>query len=509
MRRKGLHIALFVLTVLLLAFPAVQQYAKLFKFTPLYGVTMTAEQPKFSFSSFMKGEFQQQEDQYLSENIGFREPFVRCYNQLCWSLFRKVQNKTIYVNDDNWIFNDYTVRHYYRQSVYDYFSDNEAGMNKMQRDAIMLYQLQSLLEEYGVSFFVCLAPGKDVVFGEHVPEVKGFNRPPGILAIDYFPPLFDSLGINYINFSQYYLDIKDTVSYPLYLKSSSHWSNLAAVYAADTLFRYIENLSGLNMHNLSFSELYLDKTHFLDSDLEDVMNLMWPIESGMNYYTHVTIDDDSTAVKPKLFTIGDSYFKGFHYNLEMNRLFESYHFWYYANSILYDPLHDNVKQADVLRELLSSDVVMLMYSPVNLYDLNREFLTNALFSFYYEDGTAEATLEAIRQSDENLTESDARYLLYNAPGYYLPEFKEAKVASRRNSRLEKVLSETRDPWRVRFRREIMNDPNWLKSEKEKAEKWHITIDEAIERDIDWIQERLSDEPLGLDVRPEGVIGVVQ
>ena len=132
-----------------------------------------------------------------------------------------------------------------------------------------------------------------------------------------------------------------------------------------------------------------------------------------------------------------------------------------------------------------------------------------MFSFYYEDGTLEASLEAVRQSDENLTESDARYLLYNAPGYYLPEFKEAKVASRRNSRLEKVLSETRDPWRVRFRREIMNDPNWLKSEKEKAEKWHITIDEAIERDIDWIQERLSDEPLGLDVRPEGVIGVVQ
>ena len=94
--------------------------------------------------------------------------------------------------------------------------------------------------------------------------------------------------------------------------------------------------------------------------------------------------------------------------------------------------------------------------------------------------------------------------------------RKTKIAKLRSAMLlqkreafEKVLSETKDPWRVRFRREIMNDPNWLKSEKEKAEKWHITIDEAIERDIDWIQERLSDEPLGLDVRPEGVIGVVQ
>ncbi|MBQ3710671.1 MAG: hypothetical protein II887_08205 [Bacteroidales bacterium] len=508
MRHKWLYIVLFVLTVMLLAFPAVQQHAKLFKFKPLFGAVVATEPPQLTLQSFMDGSFQQQEDQYLSEHIGFREPLVRGYNQFCWSLFRKVQNETIFVNDDNWIFNDYTVKHYYGQSVYDFVSSDESAIKKMNHDAIMLYQLQSLLEEYGVPFFVCLAPGKDVVFGEHVPEVKGFNRPPGILAIDYYPPLFDSLGINYINFSQYYLDIKDTVSYPLYLKSSSHWSNEATAYAADTLFRYMENLCGFNMHNLILGDRYLDKTHFLDSDLEDIMNLMWPIESGENYYVRIAIDDDSTAIKPKLFTVGDSYFKGFYYNFSLDRLFESYHFWYYANSILYDPLHDNVKQADVLRELLSSDVVMLMYSPCNLYDLNREFLTNALFNFYYDDKVVAAKLREVQQSDEGLSETDARYLLYNFPGYYFPEFKEAKVASCRSSRFEKVLAQMRDPQRMRFRREIMHDPKWLESEKQKAEIWHITIDEAIERDIDYIQESLSDESLGLDGHPESVVGVV-
>lgn len=506
MRRKGFYTVLFVVTVLLLAFPAVQQHVKLFKFKPLSGAVVAMESPQLSFRSFMDGSYQRQEDQYLTEHIGFREPFVRCYNQLCWFLFRKVQNETIFVNDDNWIFNNYTVKHYYGQSVYDFVDSNESAVKKMRRDAIMLYQLQSLLDEHGVSFFVCLAPGKDVVYGEHVPKVKGFKRPPGILAIDYYPPLFDSLGINYLNFSDYYLDIKDTSPYPLYLKSSSHWSNEAAVFAADTLFRYIEDLCGLNMHNLCFGDRYLDKTHFLDSDLEDIMNLIWPIESGMNYYTRVAVDDDSLAVKPRLFTVGDSYFKGFYYNLPMDQLFESYHFWYYNSSVLYDPLHDQVSQADVLREMLSSDVVMLMYSPCNLFDLNREFLTNALFNFYYDDTTVKAKLEELMLGD--LTEADARYLLYYAPGYYFPEFNEAKVASCRTSRLDRVLAQIHDPWRIRFRREMMNDPQWLESEKKKAEMWKVTIDEAIERDIDYIQDRLSDKPLGLDGHSESVVGVV-
>ena len=485
-KHKGLYIVLCVLTVILLAFPAVQQHAQLFKFKPLAGAVVATEPPQLNVKSFMDGSFQQQEDQYLSEHIGFREPFVRCYNQLCWSLFRKVQNETIFVNDDNWLFNDFTVKHYYGQSVYDFVDSNEAAVQKMNHDAFMLYQLQTLLEEYGVPFFVCLAPGKDVVFGEQVPEVKGFKRPPGILAIDYYPPLFDSLGINYINFSDYYLDIKDTSPYPLYLKSSSHWSNEAAVYAADTLFRYMENLCGFNMHNLSFGERYLDKTHFLDSDLEDIMNLIWPIESGKNYYTRVTIDNDSMAIKPRLLTIGDSYFKGFYYNLSLDQLFESYHFWYYNNTVLYDPLHDNVRQADVLREVLSSDVVMVMYSPCNLFDLNRQFLTNALLSFYYDDQVVKAQLASIRQNNPELKEDDARYLLYSFPGYYFEVFNDAQVAPYRNSRVSTVLSQINDPERERFRREMLSNTEWLNSIKEKAQKSNITIDEAMERDIDWI-----------------------
>ena len=491
----------------LLVLPAVQQHGKLFKLKPLNGVTEAAARPNLTIKTFMNGSFQAQEEQYLSENIGFRELMVRCYNQMSWSLFRQTQNKTIFIGDDNWIFNDFTIKHFYGQSVYDFGESSESVLRKMQNDARLVYQLQEVLKEYGIDFFVCLAPGKDMVCAEHVPEVKGFTRPPGVRAIDVYPPLFDSLGINCLDFSKYYLDIKDTVPYPLYLKSSSHWSNQAAVFAADSLFRYMENLSGLNIHNLVIGDVYMDKTHFLDSDLEDVMNLLWPIETGMNQYNYIDIDHDSTAVKPRWFTVGDSYYKGFMYNLTLDLFFDTHHYWYYNKVVHDDPLHNNVNEVDIVRELLSSDVVTLMYTSCNLFDLNRQFLTRALFNLYYEDGVVEAKLQKIKQDIKNtpewyasigqnalnngqdiekVLENNARYMLYGSPGLYFDEFNGTKVPTCRNSRIAKVMQELQDTERERYRKQICSNQEWLNSIKAKAKADNITIEAAIERDIDWL-----------------------
>lgn len=508
MKQKVSYTVLFVLSVVLLAFPAVQQYAKLFDFKPLNGVTEKVEQPQLNFKNWMTGTFQKQEERYLSENIGFREMFVRCYNQMSWSLFRKAQNKSIYVGKERWLFDEAMIKNHDHQLVYDYGEHNEEVVSRMRASAIMLYQLQEVLKEQGVSFFVCLPPCKDQVCEEYLLEKKReYNRPSGVQAMDFFTPLFDSLGINYLNLAKYYMQIKDTVSYPLYLKSSFHWSIQSACYAADTLVRYMEALSGLNMYNLSFSVPYLSKTRNPDADLENLMNLMWPIETDENYYVDVMIDDDTTAMKPKWLVVGDSYYWEWQYSLPLDQMFDTHHFWYYNNTVFDDPLHSNVKEVDLLRELLSKDVVMLLYSANNLYDLNRNFLTNVLCAFYFEEGIVENKIEKIKedirntpewygsieqnaiangQDVEQSIEDNARYLLMSQPGLCFDEFKDAKVPECRNSRIDKVLMEVNNPERERIRRQMLENQEWLNAIREKAALSNITIDEAINKDIDWV-----------------------
>ena len=318
MKQKAFHTVLFGLLLVLLFLSPIQQQFKIFKFKPLAGAMVAAERPKFSLKSFMKGAYQTQLDKYLSENIGFREFFIRNYNQLTWSLFHKSNNETIFVGKDDWLFNDYVMNHYMGKALYGYAQDEGEMTRKMLADARRLQNMQTVLENYGVNLFVCIAPSKDMVCEENLPMIKENERETTIRAIDFYPPLFDSLGIHCLNYSDYFMQIRDTVSYPLYYKSSSHWTNLAATYMADTLIRYMELLSGLNLHNVSFSEPYLSWTREPDKDLEVVLNLNRPIETNEYPYVNVIVDDDSTAIKPRWLVVGDSYFRGFQYNLPLD-----------------------------------------------------------------------------------------------------------------------------------------------------------------------------------------------
>lgn len=443
MKQKAFHTVLFGLLLVLLFLSPIQQQFKIFKFKPLAGAMVAAERPKFSLKSFMKGAYQTQLDKYLSENIGFREFFIRNYNQLTWSLFHKSNNETIFVGKDDWLFNDYVMNHYMGKALYGYAQDEGEMTRKMLADARRLQNMQTVLENYGVNLFVCIAPSKDMVCEENLPMIKENERETTIRAIDFYPPLFDSLGIHYLNFSDYFIQIRDTVSYPLYYKSSSRWTNLAATYMADTLIRYMELLSGLNLHNVSFSEPYLSWTREPDKDLEVVLNLNRPIETNEYPYVNVIVDEDSTAIKPRWLVVGDSYYRGFQYNLPLDKLFASHHYWRYNTTIFDDPLHDNTSEVDLLRELLTSDIVTVLYTPCNLFDLNRQFLTNSIACLCDANG--------------------------------MP-----------NPRVAKVLSEINDPERERYRQEMLRNQEWLESIKEKAKRSNISLEEAMERDIDWL-----------------------
>lgn len=507
MKQKGWYSVLFVVTVVLLALPAVQQQWHLFNFRPLLGSTVSSERPQLTVKSFMSGQYQVQEDRYLSEHVGFRECFIRYYNQLTWSLFRKSQNPSVFVGKDNYLFNDFVMEHCKRQSAYVFYGSNEGAERRMRSDANMLCQLQGILASYGVNFFVCMAPSKDLVCEEYLPVIRESEKRDGIYAIDFYPHLFDSLGIHYLDLSEYFMQLKGNVSYPLYLKSSSHWSNQAATYMGDTLIRYMENLSGLNLHNLTFTPPYLAPTREPDGDLEQVLNLMRPIETNSQYYVNAIPDNDTAAVRPKWLVVGDSYFRGWQYNLPLDALFASHPYWRYNNTVYDDILHDNTSQVDLLRALLSADFVTLLYTPCNLYDLNRKFVTQSLFSLCFdEQEVAVALAEAKRQilnNDEwmsrlrqradsrnldlqQVIDDEASYMLYGSPGHYLDQFNEATVPAKRSSRVAKVYAEVHNPERERYRAGLSKNPDWLASIKEKAIKQQITVDEALERDIDWL-----------------------
>lgn len=283
------------------------------------------------------------------------------------------------VGKDKWLYPKKCVQDHYRQVSYETALNNEALVEKFEKDIERLKKVQDLLDQCGTKLFVLICPSKDIIHPEHLPDTRDFVMDDGLRAIEYMPKAFADNGINYVDLCDWFLKIKDTVSYPLFPQRAMHWSDIACIHAADSVIRYMEQLTGKNMPNLIIGPMYPGETIYPDGDLEQSMNLLWDIKPPFqNYYAHVETDADSTAQKLNLLTIGDSFFKNWNYTLPMKDIFNAYPYYFYYSTVYFDPNHFKVSEVNLFDELNRADIVMLSYSATQLYEINRGFLSQAL-----------------------------------------------------------------------------------------------------------------------------------
>lgn len=296
-------VILFTLTAVLLFAFAIQQATGIFSFKELSGVTEAQAKPDFSFEKFREGTYQSEIEAYLTQHYGFREPLTRLYNQNLWTFFhysQVVEDKRIVITDDNWIFEPWTVEEYYQGRAYyngEDFTDNL--LKQFEAEAQRLLQIQKMLEPYGTHLFVALLPGKEQICPEHLPKNTQYFKEKKITAFGFYSKRLKELGVNHINLAECFMEMKGKVNYPLFPQTGTHWSNLAAIHAADTLIRYMEWLSDSNMVNLTMGSMF-QRTLKPDADLESLMNLIWPLQKAPNFLAEACYDYDTTAWRPRL-----------------------------------------------------------------------------------------------------------------------------------------------------------------------------------------------------------------
>ena len=372
-------VILFALTALLLFASALQQATGLFHCKALNGVTEETPKPKPSFSSFLDGSLQDSTEAYLKQHYGFREPLTRLHNQTRWTLFRYAQveeDERIVITPDNWIFEPRTVEEYYQSLAYYHGYDSATMTQAFEAEAQRLLQIQELLEPFGTHLFVALLPGKEQIYAEYLPENTCYHKEKKITAYDFYSKRLKELGVNCIDFADWFMQMKDTTSYPLFPQTGTHWSVLAAQHSADSLVRYMEDLAGINMMNIRLDPDY-QHTVLADKDLESLMNLIWPIKKRPNRITRTHTDGDTTAVHPTLITIGDSFYWNILNHTPFAVVFEKVPYWFYFSTAYYnndDPsVTQDVNDIDVLQEVIDADFVMLSYSTVSIYQMSHGF----------------------------------------------------------------------------------------------------------------------------------------
>ena len=400
-------------TMMLFLLPVVQKVKPFVEVQPLKGVYVHTEKPQFSFSSFVKGEWQKNADRYVKEHFGFHEHFIRLYNQCLWAIWhRPADPSPVLVGKDDYLFEPSFVNEYYTGCFNEFYPDSIPLCERPQifrRRMSRLAKLQAILEEQGVHLFLALLPGKERIYPQYLPNPRPRtgNHSSGTQPRAYDLYRNSRYDFRRIDLCHCFDSLNGHTPYLLFTKTGTHWSNIASTYAFDSVMRYMQTF-GPPIHPVTLGTPYYAPTREPDNDLYHLLNIMAPVPADSNLYVDVTLTGTRPGRNPSLVVIGDSFFWNILYNFPIQELFSDFRYWYYFSTIYYDPDHDNIADIDMVDELLRTDYVMLSYCTVQLYDCGNGFINRALLELCYDPDEIQAVRDSIAANTTSTLTIDQR-----------------------------------------------------------------------------------------------------
>ena len=473
--------------MVLLFLPLLQAHVLHIPLKPLNGVTMETEQPKFNLVSYRSGDYAKQEEAYVGEHFGFREPVIRLYNQYLWSCYKKTYAHDVVAGKQGWLYTPESVSDYYGNELLRWQPSPEEARQHFDREIRYMNRVRTILKENDVEMLAFIAPEKSFLYPEYLPKqeynTSTFN------ASEYFLEKFKETGFPCIDMTGWFRQMKDTVNYPLIPQTGAHWV-FPAVYAADSLFRFMGDLKGIELPHLKIGELHEGDNHGADNDLEKLLNLALPIRKRQGYspIADVTVESGPNSVKPKVLFIGNSFMWGIVNQVPMKDVFDEMEFWYYfSTAYTGDPLmpNGNVVDLNLLEKMLDFDYIVWFTTGNQLNKGTNGFANSAILTLGVDDSIRREYINTItdslrrdainRASTDTILRQEAIAILHSHPEI-IPELNaETLTTQNRNIPYAKVI------------KDIRKDSTWMAALKAQAFLRSATMDQILHAEVDRIK----------------------
>ncbi len=378
MKNLVIKYILYYLFILILFLPVIQNKTDYVEIKPLKGAIKLTERPKFKMERWFSGEFQNEFEKFVNDNIGFRTWFVRLRNQIAFSVFKLAKARSVIVGKDNYLYELNYLKAFNGEDFIGY-KQIKAKVEKMK-------YLQDMLNRKNKTFIVCLAPGKGSFYPENFPRKY---RKPFTDSTNYkvYSKLLKSNNVNHINFNQWFLEMKDTCGCLLYPKYGIHWSYYGILLATDSLINYVEKKRNINIPNIKFYNLKRSLDYkFSDYDIADGMNLIFKLKSEPMCYPQIKWITSDNDTKPVAIVISDSFYWSM-FNIGVgSKSFSLGGFWYYNERIFTQSFNtpEYVEQVDIGEKMAASDIIILMSTEANLSKFSWDFVDQAIASLTSE-----------------------------------------------------------------------------------------------------------------------------
>lgn len=375
---------ILIIVIAIIFIPLLQRYVFYFKEKPLQGASIPADDTILTLNSWLSGRYQVRTENYLNEKFGFRSFFVRINNQKLFSLFGKTSAHGVIIGKQKVL---------YQRMYYDAFIGTDQADETIIAEQVRRYKyVGDYLQALNKHLLFIIAPGKVSYFPEYMPDELSLQQ---VKPSNYEVVVreLQKNDVNFIDFRDYFIRIKDQAPYPLFPRCGTHWSGFAATIVMDSLVKYIEHVMQQDIPDFELKpgKITNKEMKWTDSDIGDAMNLLIPIKNWDMHYPEINFINQPEKKKPELLLIGDSFsqslFKFFPY---FDHLFASQSvFWGYNRIVAWpDSLESkyiNVKTLNLEDEIMKREVIIILSTEQNLGTFSFDFASECYELFNKKD----------------------------------------------------------------------------------------------------------------------------
>jgi hypothetical protein len=398
--------SVFFFFLALLALPALQYKFELIPIKPLGGHYEFEQRPAFTWDTWVSMQFQQKYEKFVNDNIGFRELFVRSYNQVWFSLFHRVQNYNVVLGRNNVLYEE--------NYITDYLGLNFRGEDSINDQLLKVKYLQDTLAKLNKHLILFFAPGKASYYPDEIPASYRIKEQPQT-NYKFYTKRCKELGLNYIDMNGWFVSQKTRSPYPLYKPGGIHWTVYGMTLAFDSLNRYMGNLQGAPLPTFHIDNVeWSDTARDADNDVEKSLNLLFNLPYGKYAYPILSWKEGPTTKKPTVLTIADSYWWNVYGVGYTPRAYNGNNFWFYNQQAYFDngaPMA-SVDTISIKEEIQKTDFIIVLATEANYHRFGFGFIER-LYDFYTGKGNLLAdkrVLEKALLEEIRIIREDANWM---------------------------------------------------------------------------------------------------
>lgn len=368
---------------------------------PLNGFTAEAQKPSLTLANFASGDFQNKAEDYIGDHFGFREFFIRLYNQFSYSCFRQINNDNIKEGRNHELYLKMYLDEITGKTLYSKYGNVEEAKAIAQQNVEETLRLIDTLHSHGTKFLFVFAPSKTWVYPENMPKAYRDHIIDFSLE-DYYIQLFKEKHIPHIDFLSYFKSAKDTATYPLYPRTGTHWAESTIPFVADSIMKKLESITAYDLPSVKYIDENLTTDYSVqDGELEASMNLLFPLKKPAIPKPVFALTDTIGADKPNLLVIGDSYFTQLRISPFVNA-FNHWDVWVYNRDVNSSRNAYNWKELKQVYEapkiLKEANIVMAIFTAPMLYNYMFGFTQTA--QELYQKTPLQITIDEIKANPQ-------------------------------------------------------------------------------------------------------------